>query len=518
MSRPRPLLYLLPPLVLSAWAFAPILANYFHGDDFQHLYMIADGRVPEFLVTPHGGHMLVARNALFVMSHALFGVDPRGYFWVALLTHLLNVGLLYAAIVAFTGRRGLACGAAALWGISRLNADALGWYSVYGQAALTTIMLAVLWRLGRAARDDRPLSRAAALGWYALVLVGTTCFGTGIGFALAAAPAVALCLPGSAHRFTRRLFASLLLVVPLLYVLVQGLFRAASGYAHDSVSSPMAALTAGLLVPIMAVHLVVFGLGQLLIGTWLPDVAYPGPTHVALAAGVGLMMLVALASGAPRDRRAILACLLLGVGAYGIIALGRGMLGGNQPWILASIATQIRYHYAPLVPLVVAGCVALHVLVPRLPARAGGVVLAVWLAALTAGLWHQPPVIDHYDDERRQVAMLHQVVAMRVAQSPASGPAYVPNRRMNPVNIFTPMEVFPGWAGLFIVYYPDDIVDGRTVRFIDPVPARVTAARARPGTRTAELLVTRAESGRLPPRQRPKHEAGPQSAPAAGPQ
>src|SRR5262245_23490645 len=38
--------------------------------------MIGDGRLGEFLLTPHGGHLLAVRNALFVLHHALFGRRP----------------------------------------------------------------------------------------------------------------------------------------------------------------------------------------------------------------------------------------------------------------------------------------------------------------------------------------------------------------------------------------------------------------------------------------------------------
>ena len=494
MSRLRTLLYLLPPLALSAWTYAPITANYFHGDDFQHLYEIADGRVPEFLVTPHGGHMLVARNALFVLSYALFGVDPRGYFWTALLTHLVNVGLLYAVIVAFTDSRRLACAGAALWGTSLLNAEALGWYSVYGQVALTTILLALLWRVARAARGA-PLRRGEAVGWYLLVIVGATCFGTGIGVALAAAVAMALILPGASHRFTRRLFASLLVVVPLLYALVQILFRATAGHAHDSATAAGAALRAGVAIPYMTLHLVAFGIGKLLIGAWLPDASYPGLLIGALAVAFALAAGAAVAKGDAPSRRAILTCLLFAAGAYGITALGRAPVVGGQLWLLAPLATQSRYHYAALVPMVVAGCLVLRVLTPPLPRAIGDAALVVWLAALALGLYRQPPAIDHYDAERQQVALLRQAVARRVAQAAPGEPAYIPNRRMNPVNYFTPMEVFPGWAGLYVVFFPGNAVDGTAVRFVDAQPERVAAARARTGTRTAELLVTREESG-----------------------
>ncbi|HSQ01371.1 MAG TPA: hypothetical protein VL049_29470 [Candidatus Dormibacteraeota bacterium] len=520
MVRLRPLLYLLPPLLLSAWAYWPITANYFHGDDFQHLYLIAEGRLGEFLVTPHGGHMLVARNALFALTHAVFGVDPRGYFWIALLTHLVNVGLLFAVIDAFTGSRRLACAGAALWGVSPLNVEALGWYSVYGQVALATVILAVLWRIARAARDDAPLSRRQALAWYLLVIVGATCFGTGIGFAMALPVALWLCLRAPPHHFTRRLFASLLIVVPALYVLVQVLYWAAAGQAHDSVLYPGLAIRNAVTVLYMTLNMVLFGAAKTLVGTWMLEAPYPGVLLLSLAVLYGLLMAAALWIAGRAPRRAILACLLLAVGPYGIIAAGRAVTAPEAWWLLILLGQAPRYHYAPALPLIIGGCVALAVVAGRMamPSRLGSAGLTLWIAALALGVYLWPRPIDHFDTERRQVAMLRTTVGARVAQAPPGADVYLLNGPMLPVNFFTPMTTFPGQAGLFVVYFPDNTIDGHRVRFIVRPPKVIAAARRHPGSRTAELLVTPDEARALDPGAAPPARVPvvPRSAPSAG--
>lgn len=493
MRRLGSLLYVLPAVALGAWAYWPITGNYFHADDFQHLYLIADDRLAEFLVTPHGGHMLVARNAMFALTHALFGVDPRGYFWGALLTHLLNIGLLYAVVAALTGSRRLACGGAALWGISPLNTQALGWYSVYGQVALTTLVLLALWSVAAAVREGGPLSRRAAVVAYLLLLVGSTCFGTGIGVAMTAAVALPLCLRGPGNRFARWLFASLLPAVPLLYLLVQVLFRLVTGSWHDSITYPQTASGGLLPILLMTVQLLGFGIGRTLTAVWLPSAAYPGPAPIAALALYLAIVVIALWQASPPQRRAIVACVLLATGAYGIIATGRSATGG-----FAAFGQASRYHYLAPVPLVVAGCLASSVVASRVVhARVGVAILLGWLAALAVGVHQWPPAIDHYDAERQAVATMQSTVTARARYTAPGRPVVVANRPMLPLNYFSRMYEFPGWAGLFVIYFPSNLVDGHPVRFIALSAALVEQAKQRPHSRAGELLVTLDEARAL---------------------
>jgi hypothetical protein len=84
------------PIALAAVVFFPITRNYFYQDDFLHLYRIVNRGLLELLVTPHGGHILVVRNAVFWLFYHLFGTAAGYYFTAVLLTHLVNVSLLYA--------------------------------------------------------------------------------------------------------------------------------------------------------------------------------------------------------------------------------------------------------------------------------------------------------------------------------------------------------------------------------------------------------------------------------------
>jgi hypothetical protein len=47
--------------------------------------------------------------------------------------------------------------------------------------------------------------------------------------------------------------------------------------------------------------------------------------------------------------------------------------------------------------------------------------------------------------------------------------------------------VFPGWAGLFVIYYPDNIVDGKRVVFVERDP--LVREWAQKGRRSRTLLV-----------------------------
>jgi len=496
-SRWQGILLSLPALVLSAWAYWPITANYFHSDDFMHLYLIADGRLGEFLVTPHGGHLLVVRNALMALTHAVFGLDPRGYFWIALLTHLVNVALLFAIVARLAGSRRLACAAAALWGVSPLNVDALGWYSVYGQVVLGTTLLFVLWRLARAMDPGVPWSRREIVACYLAVLIGATCFGTGIGLALAFAAGIAICLPGASHRAARRSFASLLVAVPALYFVVRVLHRAVVTQPVDVAANAWPAVSAMPVALAMTLHMMAFGAARGMAGPWFPDAPYPGAALHVLAGVYTLAIAAGLWRGGAVARRAIVTCLLLAVSGYGIIAAGRAIAAHGDPWVLIVLGLAARYHYAPLLPLIIAGCTALAAIAgrrPMIPPRAANAALLVWLGAVAAGVYAWPPPIDHFDDERQQLAAFQALVRQRVAASPPGATATVVNQPMYPVNAHARMTTFPGWAGLFVVYFPTNDVDGRAVRFVVRGANLIDAARSRPGTRTAELLISPAEA------------------------
>src|SRR5206468_7890711 len=90
------------------------------------------------------GHLLIVRNTVFALHHAVFGVNPVGYFASVLGNHLLNVLMLFELIRRLTGSAAFGCAGATLWGATPTNEGTLGWYLVYGQVIATTGMLATL--------------------------------------------------------------------------------------------------------------------------------------------------------------------------------------------------------------------------------------------------------------------------------------------------------------------------------------------------------------------------------------
>ena len=100
-SRGRTIVLCLTGVGLATVAYHPVTANYFFADDFLNLYHIVNDPLKQYLVTPNGGHALLARNAVFYAGWRVFGTDPAPYFWTVLLTHLVNVALAFRVLRAW---------------------------------------------------------------------------------------------------------------------------------------------------------------------------------------------------------------------------------------------------------------------------------------------------------------------------------------------------------------------------------------------------------------------------------
>ncbi|NQZ99123.1 MAG: hypothetical protein HRU01_21670, partial [Myxococcales bacterium] len=81
-----------------------------------------------------------------------------------------------------------------------------------------------------------------------------------------------------------------------------------------------------------------------------------------------------------------------------------------------------------------------------------------------------------------------EVLDTRIRESPPGAGVRIRNLA------FPPMggrlgEEFPGLAGIFIIAWPTNVVDGHRVRFLDQNAARLAFAARHPDTRIHELLV-----------------------------
>ncbi len=476
---------------LAALVYYPITANYFVADDFLNLYHIVNDDLIEYLVRPHGGHLLVTRNALFYLSFHLFGLAPGYFLWMVLLTHLLNVALLFQIIRRLTGSVPLACFGAALWGSAPVHEGTLGWYSVYGHVLVGTALFTVLLALSRVGQG-RPAARGAPFVWALLLLAATTSFGVGIGVTLVLPVAAWLLLPSAAPGRWRLLIwlLGVAALVPPIYFGLQWLH--VNIYDGNTTALPLmmeglqyVSLIAGLMI-----HLVGFGITCLMSGMFYRANLYPGPIGHGLIALYAAILAVAMVRGPWPARRQIFACLLLALSCYGIIASGRGWFL-NEGARVGLIRSE-RFQYVGMGMLSLALCIALARLAEwrRLrmrPAVATALVLA-WLAATAVGYLRLRPPIRHFPAARRETAMVVAALRARLAAAPPGADVYIDNQPFRAVGpLLSSPTLFPGWAGVFAIVYPDNVVDGRRVYFVVPDATMLPVARR--GRRATTLLL-----------------------------
>src|SRR5262249_43376839 len=130
----------------------------------------------------------------------------------------------------------------------------------------------------------------------------------------------------------------------------------------------------------------------------------------------------------PRRRQA-LAMVVLALGVYTVIAIGRVSLFVAFHWSLNQVAITARYHYIATIPLVVLLCQILQevgrigwlsVLPPRL-------VLAAGLGILVTSYAGSRFRIDEHPDARSYVTRTAREIADAVAAAPLGTTVYVEN-------------------------------------------------------------------------------------------
>lgn len=465
------------PLGFAALAYFPIVYCYFYADDFLNLFQIANESVGRYLITPHGGHVLVVRNALFYLTASLFGPDPAPFYWSVLPTHLLNVWLLFSVLVLLTGSRLLACFGAALWGASPVLEGTLGWYSVYGQVIVGTVLLVMLRQAVAVGAADRPPTRWMERGWYLLAMIAATSFGTGIGIALVWPLVAGVLLPRWRARWPP------LVTLPAALLLVYaGLALAYKWVAGAPPFVPPVGLAAWTPIVGFFVHLLGFGFAQLLFGYYEPTWLLP-PVWLGLLGGLVVAALFTLWASPEAVRRRVIALSLLLVACYGIIAVGRG--GMVAFWNAERFMESTRYHYVGQLILTMLLCV----LLARLPApRAAwlrSAALVAWFAIALVGWARHAPLTDYHVADRRITEETIAAMRAAIAAEPVGSTVRIRNRPFEPLPL--PAPRYPGWAATFAIFFPENTVDGRKVVFVD-YRKRVRDGLAY-GRRTSTLLV-----------------------------
>src|SRR5262245_47408415 len=340
------------PVLLAAAVYFPVTRSYFFADDFNCLLSIRNDDFLRFVLRPFAGHNLVVRNLVFYGSARFFGLRADLFFWQMLLTHLLNVWLLFRVLHALTASRLLASGGAALWGPSLVQLGSLGWYSAYGQVLVATALLVVLERVTRlAVTGDRPRAGAAAV-WYVLLLAGSACFGTGLGVALAFPAVLFLLLPCVwQRRGLRAFFLTLPIATIGFYYLDRTIFPHFEPLPRDEVIAGSISVQRVLAASSWIPELVATGVDTGLRSFFVTFSQPPGLARTVTLALFGAGLLLLLWRGDPATRRAVLAMGLLCIAIYGAIAIGRSIFLDPN-----ALAITTRYHYVGTLPIVILAC------------------------------------------------------------------------------------------------------------------------------------------------------------------
>lgn len=482
---------LLAVLALGATAavYYPVTRTYFYADDFVVLLQIAERGFGHFVPTVFGGHILFLRNFVFYLSYQAFGFHPEPYYWTAFGTHLLNVWLLFRVIRGLTDDAPIAALGATAWGVCPLCVGTIGWYAAYGHALVGTLLLAVLDQVTR----DRAPSFGRVAAWCLLLLAGTTCFGVGVGVALVFPLTLFLLTPDAFRDRRVRLLA---VAFPFVVVAFFFAYRWLSGLLDPPPVSEAAALRFAFhqlgTIAIMLGHLFAVGVAAVVLGFDFSPNAYPGTaSHLAVAAYVACV-LAAMAAGDGRLRRQLAGLLLLSLGAYTLIAIGRAnfLLALRMP--LSVAARQLRYQYVGLLPLVIVACLVLDRACRwrRVPLPSG-VVLALWLVVTFVAFQRSGWRVDERVLFRRQIATARTALDVGIDEHPAGSDAYLTNDPL-PLAMFGPAYQrpdFPGSVALFALLYPDDVVRDRRVRFVEPDEKLLAAIRSGRHPRLSALLV-----------------------------
>jgi hypothetical protein len=469
--------------LVSAVVYRDILRGYFFNDDFSWLFLRHEGGLLEFLITPMGGHSLVLRNAVMALHDAVAPLDPRPWFATVLATHALNAALLARLVWLLTGSAVAAGMAGLAWGTCPGMAETLSWYAVYGQVAATTCVLLAFGRVASLRRIGAiPSARDLAIVG-TLLLLSSLFFGTALAVAVAFPVVMALLVPGSV-RGARALLGVLLVVAVVvgLYVALQ-LLGAWLFDAYPRRMLPSLVERAGLAMTALA-QLLRVGVTSLALGAWWTPAREPDVVSWVVLGLSVVGFAVAVWCASPWLRATMAAFLILTLATYGLIAVGRtGLALQLRP---GQVAATMRYHYAPLLYLVVATAAASCVLPRR--ARVGAAL--GWVLLLLAGTASRGIPIDLHDASRAAAARGLEGLRAGIASTPPGRTAYLRNV---PVDVFgilpSGQETPPGLAALFVIAFPADLVDGRTVRFVESRPMLRAEAERRDG-RTAGLLVS----------------------------
>lgn len=462
-------LYLALSLALSFVAYFPVTRIYFISDDFVDMVNIENRGWLHFLVAPFGGHMIFTRNVEVIVMYALFGVrHPEAYGWLALLTHLLNVWLLFGIVRKATGSPALAALGGTLWGTCQVISDSIGWFSVYGQVLCTTFLLLLTDRVVARQVERGAVDGRTALKWGSLVLLAATCFGGGI--ALAVAFPVLVLILFDRKQLDRGALAIVLatpVVVILLYYGWHVVYDLYEPLPLDERLVQSRVLRAPGPALQMFGYLLAVSTTSLLRGYAFTAFGYPTVEWWIVISYWSVLWSAFVISGA-EGRRRLIALALMGFAIYGAIALGRAGVYRFFGVKMLEAARTLRYHYAGSFPVALVFVLGLGELCRGRPR---------WLPEAALGLWvlgngyfysRNDWTLNTHDDCRAYVGNAIREIDARLDAAP-EGDVYLPNEELpRYCTVFMGYDAIPGSAAIYLLFHPEESLRGRYPRFVEP--------------------------------------------------
>lgn len=483
----------------SAVVYAPIIHIFFHEDDFFLLFQFANDPLLLSLVRPYLGHANLVRNVVFGATYAAFGPVSEAFQATVLVGHLLTVALLFAVIHRVTRSALVACFGALLWGTCPASIGTLGWYAAFGHTLCTLLTLLAFGVVLRAYDAPDGLTPRRIVACILLLAAGATSFGAGLGMALAF-PAIVWIFARPRVGTRPALVATVAIpaAAAALYLGQRLVFHALGGTENEQ----LVMLGIQLIDPRYAAALLVryfgFGIASLASGPFLDTPPWPTLGMDVLVGVVGMLTLLAAWLGTPRERRVLLAVLVLAAAAYGSVVAGRAGLMKIAAVTPAKAAMALRYHYAAQAWLALGLSTALAILLARMPRRAAHALASAAVAVVLASHILRTHPYDFKPRVRLAVAETLDRVRAAAAAAPPGETVRIANERFRGAPILARRPaVFPGTSGVFLVFHPGSEVDGRPIVF-EGTRAHVALARAR-GGRIASLLVAPPDGQPDPP-------------------
>lgn len=142
-------LYILIPIILSILLFSPFIFAFFVQDDFFFLAISKANTFKEFFQffiprTDVVWYRPLSSQVFFFLGRRLFGLDPFYYHLVVLITHLINIILIYCLAFDIFKSRYIATLSSFIYGLSSVHFIALFWLSTYSFVLGPTFVLLTL--------------------------------------------------------------------------------------------------------------------------------------------------------------------------------------------------------------------------------------------------------------------------------------------------------------------------------------------------------------------------------------